>query len=153
MPHGATAHTAWLSMNTLCAAFPGPLLSWFGDIHWPSNSPDLTAADFFLWGYLKAQFLLTPSLTLTALKMQFLRRLRMLRRTQQCLDCHGGQLQDVVLKTWGFFYESKTLTYLTVFRCIYCCVQQMCYPTFKMGNVKCHTLYKEMTHTVVFFLA
>ena len=35
----------------------------------------------FLWGYLKAQVLLTPSLTLTALKMQFVRRLRMLRRT------------------------------------------------------------------------
>ena len=37
------------------------------------------------------------------------------------------------------FCESKTLTYLTVFICIYCCVQQMCYPTFKMGNVKCRT--------------
>jgi hypothetical protein len=40
---------------TECAAFPGRLLSRFGDIQWPSNSPDLTAADFFLWGYLKAQ--------------------------------------------------------------------------------------------------
>jgi hypothetical protein len=51
---GATAHTARLSMNTLRAAFPGRLLSRFGDIQWPSNSLDLTAADF-LWGYLKAQ--------------------------------------------------------------------------------------------------
>jgi hypothetical protein len=50
---GATAHMARLSMNTLRAAFPGRLL----------------------------KFLLTPSLTLTALKMQFVRRLRMLRRT------------------------------------------------------------------------
>ena len=78
---GATAHTARLPTNTLCAAFPGRLLSRFGDIQWPSNSPELTAADFFLWGYLKAQDLLTPSLTLTALKMQFVRRLQMLRRT------------------------------------------------------------------------
>ena len=52
---GATAHMARLSMNTLRAAFPGRLLSRFGDIQWPSNSPDLTAADFFLWGYFKAQ--------------------------------------------------------------------------------------------------
>ena len=52
---GATAHTARLSMNTLHVAFPGRLLSRFGDIQWPSNSPDLSAADFFLWGYLKAQ--------------------------------------------------------------------------------------------------
>jgi hypothetical protein len=45
---GATAHTARLSMNTLRAAFPGRLLSRFGDIQCPSNSPDLTAADFFM---------------------------------------------------------------------------------------------------------
>jgi hypothetical protein len=47
---GATAHMTWLSMNTLRAAFPGWLLSRFGDIQWPSNSPDLTAADFFFMG-------------------------------------------------------------------------------------------------------
>jgi hypothetical protein len=42
------------SMNTVPTAFPGRLLSRFGDIQWPSNSPDLTAADF-LWGYLEAR--------------------------------------------------------------------------------------------------
>jgi hypothetical protein len=42
-------------MNSLRAAFPGQLLSRFVDIQWPSNSPDLTAADFFYGGYLKAQ--------------------------------------------------------------------------------------------------
>ena len=47
---GATAHTIRLSMNTLRAAFPGRLLSRFGDIQWPSNSPDLIAADFFYGG-------------------------------------------------------------------------------------------------------
>ena len=46
----ATAHRARLSMNTLHAAFPGRFLSRFGDIQWPSNSPDLTAADFFYGG-------------------------------------------------------------------------------------------------------
>jgi hypothetical protein len=45
---GATAHTARLSMNTLRASFPGQLLSQFGDIQWPSISPDVTAADFFM---------------------------------------------------------------------------------------------------------
>jgi hypothetical protein len=35
----------------------------------------------FYGGISKPKFLLTPSLTLTALKMQFVRRLRMLRRT------------------------------------------------------------------------
>ena len=29
-------------------------------------------------------------------------------RRQQCLDCHGGHLQDVVLKTWGFLWIQDT---------------------------------------------
>jgi hypothetical protein len=47
MPHGATAHTARLSVNTLRAAFPfsGP------PIH------RTLMQQTFLWGYLKAQFL------------------------------------------------------------------------------------------------
>ena len=36
---------------------------------------------FFMGVFESSRFLLTPSLTLTALKMQFVRRLRMLRRT------------------------------------------------------------------------
>jgi hypothetical protein len=45
-------------------------------IHWT-----LLQQTFFNGGIWKLKFLLTPSLTLTALKMQFIRRLRMLRRT------------------------------------------------------------------------
>jgi hypothetical protein len=131
----ATAHTARLSMNTLHAAVPGRLLSWFGDIQWPSNSPDLNVADFFVRGYLKAQVFTHTLPVINSLKNVILQEISnvmqdTLRRImtsvpgrwQQCLDCHGGRLQDV-LKTWGFFGESKTLTYLTVFSCIYCCVQ------------------------------
>jgi hypothetical protein len=28
------------------------------------------------------------------------------RRWEQCLDCHGGHLQDIVLNTCGYFCES-----------------------------------------------
>jgi hypothetical protein len=31
------------------------VISRFGDIVWPPRSPDLTAPDFFLWGYLKSK--------------------------------------------------------------------------------------------------
>ena len=51
--NGATSHTARLSMTTLRENFPGRLISRFGDIHWPSRSPDLTPVDFFRSGYLK----------------------------------------------------------------------------------------------------
>ena len=47
---GATSHTARLSMTTLRENFSGCLISRFGDIHWPSRSPDLTPVDFYLWG-------------------------------------------------------------------------------------------------------
>ena len=99
-------------MNTLRAAFLGLLLSRFGDFQWPSNSPDLTAADFFYWGYLKAQVYTHILPDINSLKngihqeianvtQDTLRRVMasVLGRWQQYLDCHGGHLQDVVLKT------------------------------------------------------
>jgi hypothetical protein len=104
----ATAHLVW--WRSVALQFTGP--------YWSRH--------FFYGGIWKLKLLLTPALTLTALKMQFARRLRMLRRTQQCHDRHGGHLQDV-MKTWGFFFFFFFLwiqdTDLTVFSCIYCCVQ------------------------------
>ena len=109
---GATGHTARISMNTLGATFPGRLLSRFGEIQWPSNSPDLTAADYFLWGYLKAQVYTHILPDINSLKnairqesanvtQDTLRRVMasVTGRWQQCFECHGGHLQDVVLKT------------------------------------------------------
>jgi hypothetical protein len=108
--YGASAHTAQLSMNTLRAAFPERLLSRFGDIQWPSNSPDLTAADIFLWGYLKAQVFTHTLPDINSLKnairqeianvtQDTLRRIMasVPGRWQQCLDYHGGHLQDVLM--------------------------------------------------------
>ena len=45
---GATSHTARLSMTTLQSNFLKHLILRFGDIHWPSRSPDLTPLDIFL---------------------------------------------------------------------------------------------------------
>ncbi len=52
---GATSHSANVSMELLRLAFPGRLISRNGNIPWPARSPDLTAPDFFLWGYLKCK--------------------------------------------------------------------------------------------------
>ena len=38
---GATAHTAWRSMQVLWEIFPGKLISLRGDVGWPGYSPDL----------------------------------------------------------------------------------------------------------------
>jgi hypothetical protein len=32
--------------------FPQHVISRFGDVEWSPRSPDLSACDFFLWGYL-----------------------------------------------------------------------------------------------------
>ena len=107
---GIIAHTARLSVNNLHAAFPGRLLSRFGDVQWPSSSPDLTAADL-LWGYLEVKVFTHTLPDINSLKnairqdivnvtQDTLRRVMasVPGRWQECFDCHGGQLQDVVLK-------------------------------------------------------
>ena len=48
---GATTHTARATTNILKEAFPGRLISRFGDLHWPARSLDLTVLDFFFMGY------------------------------------------------------------------------------------------------------
>jgi hypothetical protein len=52
---GAMAITARQSMTSHRGMFPGCLISRFGDIPWPPHSLDLTALEFFLWGYLKSK--------------------------------------------------------------------------------------------------
>uniref|UniRef100_V5I8Z8 Transposable element Tc3 transposase n=1 Tax=Anoplophora glabripennis TaxID=217634 RepID=V5I8Z8_ANOGL len=47
---GATAHTAWASMEVVRELFLEKVISRFGDLHWPARSPDLTPLDFFFVG-------------------------------------------------------------------------------------------------------
>jgi len=80
---------------------------------------------FFLWGYLKAQVFTHTFRDINSLKNAICQDIANVTqdtlchimasvpgRWQQCLDCHGGYLQDIVLKTWGFFCKSKTMPYL-----------------------------------------
>ena len=53
---GATAHTARASMSVLRGMFPQNVISRGGDVLWLARSPDLSACDYFLWGYLKSSF-------------------------------------------------------------------------------------------------
>lgn len=42
-------------MERVRQMFPQHVISRFGDVSWPPCSPDLSACDFFLWGYLKSR--------------------------------------------------------------------------------------------------
>jgi hypothetical protein len=64
----ATAHTARHSMNTLRTVFEHRIISRYVDISWPARSPDLSACDFFLWGYLKSKVFPTRPADLNNLK-------------------------------------------------------------------------------------
>lgn len=109
---GATRHTANVSMELLRLAFPGRLISRNGAIPWPARSPDLTAPDFFLWGYLKCKvFQENPPRTKEDLKERIRQEinnipLQMLRnvmghfhlRLQQCVQNQGRQPTATIFK-------------------------------------------------------
>jgi hypothetical protein len=85
-------------MNTLRTAFAGRLLSRFGDILWPTNSPDFTAADYFLWGYLKAQDFTHTLPDINSIKNAIPPETANVTQ-DTAMPCPGGHLQEVVLKT------------------------------------------------------
>jgi len=53
---GATVHTARALMSVLQQMFPQHVISRGGNVPWLARSPDLSACDHFLWGYLKSSF-------------------------------------------------------------------------------------------------
>ena len=107
---GATPHTSPGTIKVLNEFFKERLISKKGSVNWPPRSPDLTAPDFFLWGYVKSQVYATRPATLKQLK----RRIRacieaipssmrvaalregLLRRCKECLHRRGGHLEDVI---------------------------------------------------------
>jgi hypothetical protein len=66
---GATAHTERATMVIIREMFPEDVISLRSEIPWPARSPDLSAPDYFLWGYFKAKFCTTRPRTIDDLKI------------------------------------------------------------------------------------
>lgn len=109
---GATCHTARVSIDLLKETFPGKLISKRGDIEWPPRSPDLTACDFFLWGYLKSVVYENNPTTLEQLKRNIIREINNIPRTtfrrvfqnsrlrfQECQAAEGRHLKNIIFKS------------------------------------------------------
>jgi hypothetical protein len=109
---GATAHTALETNDILKQAFPGRLISRFGDLHWPARSPDLTALYFFLWGFLNSRIYVNKPQTLAALKQNIRHECEnlsphvlakvmenVLKRATMVINCGGGHLHDIIFLT------------------------------------------------------
>jgi hypothetical protein len=98
-------------MALLRERFPGRVISRFGDINWPPRSPDLTAPDFFLWGYLKPQVYATKPRNVHELKQRIIAAVTeinvpllervmgdFVRRLHECVHRQGGHLNDIIFK-------------------------------------------------------
>jgi hypothetical protein len=96
------------------------VISLFGDVPWAPLSPDLTAPDFFLWGYLKSKVYSTRSRSLRALTenireaiakisketLQAVMR-SFLTRVHLCVEEGGGHLKDIAHKKWNYAKKSQ----------------------------------------------
>jgi hypothetical protein len=93
---GATAHTTVISISVLCRLFPQRAISRFGNMPWPPRSPDLTAPDSLLWGYLKEnireEIAIISEETLQAVMRSFLTRVHL------CIEQGGGHLKVKLCK-------------------------------------------------------
>jgi len=95
--------------------FPQRVISRFGDVPWPPRSPDLSAPDFFLLGYLKSKVYSNRPTDLHALKENTWEEIakfseetlqavmsRFLTRVHLCIEEGGGHLKDIVHKKWKY---------------------------------------------------
>jgi hypothetical protein len=107
---GATSHTARDSIAAVGNLFPNYVISRYGDVTWPTTSPDLSACDFVLWGYLKSQVFKAPAPhTVQELKHRIQQEVKRIpvemlqkvkvdvrKRHTGCLERNGGHLNDVI---------------------------------------------------------
>ena len=97
---GATCHTSNASMRETESFFQGRINS---KNLWPPRSPDLTPADFFLWGLLKGKVYKNTPRTIEQLKGQEIQAVNvetlgkvfqnLQKRIQVCLDVKGDKFQ------------------------------------------------------------
>ena len=109
---GATAHIARQTMAHLREIFGDRFISRFSDFNRPPCSPDLTAPDIFLWGYLKGKVYTNKPRTIQKLKTNIREEMRVLgpeilrkvmenalERVRQIEANNGHHLKDIIFKT------------------------------------------------------
>ena len=108
---GATCLTSNESMHLIRDMFPQKLISRTGDIAWPPRSPDLSPADFFLWGHFKSKLSANNPTTLRQLKLYIQQEMEAISkeiltkvfqnfraRLEECRNCQGHHLDDLIFK-------------------------------------------------------
>ena len=105
MQDGAPCHRTLNVKNFLKDTFGNRVIGVGHDVEWPPRSPDLTACDFFLWGYLKGLIYRTPPTGLDDLRNRIIRNVNNLKENpqivknamrktrtliQKCIAANGG---------------------------------------------------------------
>jgi hypothetical protein len=100
------------SMEVIRANFPEPVISLCSKLPWSVDSPDLSASDYFLWGYLKVNVCTTRPRTIDGLKIAILKEIwaipdnmvqqtlgNLLTRLEECVCSEEQHLSDVLFRT------------------------------------------------------
>jgi len=108
---GVTAHNAQKSINILKAVSEHWIISCYGDIPWPAHSHNLSACDFFLWGYFESKVFRTCLADLNNLKQRISEEINaispamllhilesVMNQLRLCINLDGQQLTGVILK-------------------------------------------------------
>ncbi|GFV25284.1 uncharacterized protein TNCV_4642451 [Trichonephila clavipes] len=111
MQDGATSHTANPVKAFLIQTFgEDRIVSRCSRYPWPPRSPDLTPADFWLWGYLKSRVYLSGPSSLSELKDAIRREVSSIHphmlnsavagfvtRLECFLSCGGGYVEHILV--------------------------------------------------------
>ena len=102
---------AVISIVELRRLFSQRVISRFGNVPWPPRSPDLTAPNLFLWGYLKSKVYSNRPTDLNTLKENIREEIAkiseetlqavmrsFLTRVHLRIEEEGGHLKDIVQK-------------------------------------------------------
>jgi len=93
---GATAHTGRASMSVLGEMFPQHVISRSGNVPWPARSPDLSACDYFLWGYLKSRVFISKPRTIAELRQSIKEEIVAIpeQMTRRVMENLGARLEQ-----------------------------------------------------------
>lgn len=85
--NGATCHTFSRSIPLMKEVYPDKLISRRVDISWHPRSPDLTPADFFLWGYVTRRVYVNTPRTTTESNDNFQQKIANIPRSMSTSIC------------------------------------------------------------------
>jgi hypothetical protein len=104
---GAPAHITVPVLNALREAFGNNIISLHSEFEWPPRSPDLSPADFWLWGYLKSRVYLKAPTTLEDLKEAIKFEILSIKSDQLCSAVAAFPIRiGAVLQAKGGHFET-----------------------------------------------